>query len=37
MIYIISKFEEDTYVSSEVMYDYFMEIGNLFLEVDGDK
>lgn len=37
LIYIVSKFEEDTLVDSQVMSDYFMEMGYLFLEVEDDR
>ncbi len=33
----MSKFEEDTLVDSQVMSDYFMEMGYLFLEVEDDR
>lgn len=37
LIYIVSKFEEDAIVDSHLIYDYFMEMGYLFLEVEDDK
>ncbi|CAD8144849.1 unnamed protein product [Paramecium octaurelia] len=37
LIYIVSKFEEDTIPHAQVIYDYFMEIGQLFFEVEEDR
>ncbi|CAK58332.1 unnamed protein product (macronuclear) [Paramecium tetraurelia] len=37
LIYIVSKFEEDTIPDAQVIYDYFMEIGQLFFEDEEDR
>ncbi|CAD8144747.1 unnamed protein product [Paramecium pentaurelia] len=37
LIYIVSKFEEDTIPDAQVIYDYFMEMGYLFFEVEDDR
>ena len=37
MIHIVSKYEEDTVVTAEMILNYFVEMGYLFLEVDSDK
>lgn len=37
LIHIESKYEEDTTINPDVMYDYFMEMGYLFLEVESDR
>lgn len=37
LIYIQSKYEEETEVNLEIMEEYFMEIGYLLLEVENDK
>ena len=37
LTFIISKYEDDIVVNKLVTYNYFMEIGYLFLEVDTDR
>lgn len=37
LIFIVAKYEEDIVVTKEITYDYFMEMGYLFLEVESDK
>ena len=37
LTYIVAKYEEDIEVNKEVTYNYFMEMGYLFLEVETDR
>lgn len=37
LVHITAKFEEDVNVTPQVMYNYFMEMGYLFLEVEADR
>lgn len=36
-LYIISGYEEDTQVTKQVTFDYFIEMGHLFFEMDEER
>lgn len=36
-LYIVSGYEEDTQITKQVTFDYFIEMGHLFFEMDEER